>query len=201
MHLSARALIVERGGRTVAGPLDFDVAAGRPLLLKGPNGAGKTSLIRVLAGLARPASGTLDLTGGASEASLGEQAHYIGHLNAIKLRMTALENVRFWSGYLGGRAADAEAALDRLGILGLADIPAAYMSAGQRRRVALARLLSAPRPVWLLDEPTVSLDAASTAVLAELIAEHAGGGGIVVAATHIDMGISADVLELKRRPA
>jgi heme exporter protein A len=142
----------------------------------------------MLAGLLAPAAGRIALSGGGEGETLAERCHLVGHLNGVKRSFTAAENVRFWAGYLGGQG-DPGTCLARLGLAALADIPASLFSAGQSRRLALARLLAAPRPLWLLDEPSVSLDAASRDLLASLIEEHLAGGGLVVAATHMDLGV------------
>ncbi len=195
MHLIVRELEVLRGSRSVLAGVSFDVAGGDALLLTGRNGSGKTTLIRTLAGFIRPQAGLVRLEGGDPEQSLGEQCHYVGHLNGTKASLSVAANLRFWADYLGEGSATAREervaeALARFGLEALADIPVAYLSAGQRRRAGLARLLVAERPIWLLDEPTVTLDAASTALLAELIGAHVAGGGIVIAATHIPLGIA-----------
>lgn len=195
-HLIVARLAVERGGRTVVDGLNLTVAGGEIVLLTGPNGAGKTTLLRALAGLLAPANGSILFDGGDAEATLGEQAHYLGHANAIKPNLTVAENVTFWARFLGSTAAQdalqtAAHALERLSLDALSEVPAGYLSAGQRRRLAIARLLAAPRPVWLLDEPSVSLDAHNVAVLAGLIRDHAGAGGITIAATHIPLGLGA----------
>lgn len=194
MKLVAENLTLERGARAIVRGLSVAVASGEALLLTGANGSGKTTLLRALAGLLPLAAGTIRLEGGDPERTIAEQSHAIGHLNALKGSLTAAENLAFWAQYLGtpapGAQTKVEAALDRLNLASLAAIPAAYLSAGQKRRLGLARLLVADRPLWLLDEPTVSLDAASTALLASIITEHVGAGGIVVAATHLPLGLS-----------
>jgi len=184
MRLVADKLAVARGNRTILAGLSFELEAGDSLVLTGPNGAGKTTLIRTLAGLIPPAAGDLWLDGGEPDQSLGEASHYVGHLNAIKSILTVAENVGFWSRFCGGAAPQRDAALAAFGLSQLADIPAAYLSAGQKRRLGLARLLLAPRPLWLLDEPTAALDAAAEAALAAAVAGHLAAGGVVVAATH-----------------
>ncbi|MBO6636091.1 heme ABC exporter ATP-binding protein CcmA [Parvibaculum sp.] len=189
LRLSARDLACERGGRLVFESLEFDVAAGEALVLTGPNGSGKSSLLRQIAGLLEIGRGQIELTGGDPERALGEQAHYLGHLDALKPSMSVLETIRFWALYLGGSAAAAQAALDDMALGDLADLPVAYLSAGQRRRLALARLAAVPRPLWLLDEPTVALDQASVGRLRAFMAAHLAGGGIIVAATHLDLGL------------
>ncbi|MEC9369466.1 MAG: heme ABC exporter ATP-binding protein CcmA [Pseudomonadota bacterium] len=186
MQLIGEKLTCVRGGRTVFSGLSFKVAAGDGLLLTGPNGAGKSSLLRMIAGLLRPQAGTLRLSRGPAERDIGELCHFIGHANGIKRVLTVEENLRFWSGYLGGEGVDK--ALATLGLESIRDVPAALLSAGQARRLALARLLVAPRPLWLLDEPTVSLDAASQATFARLIRAHLASRGIVAAATHLPLG-------------
>jgi heme exporter protein A len=189
LSLSARDLACERGGRIVFDGLSFSVAAGEALVLTGPNGSGKSSLLRQIAGLLEIAAGEIVLAGGDPERSIGEQAHYLGHLDALKPSMSVAETVRFWSTYLGGKTADTDAALEAMALGSLADLPVAYLSAGQRRRLALARLAAVKRPVWLLDEPTVALDAASVGRLREVMAAHLAGGGLIVAATHLDLGL------------
>ena len=181
-----------RGGREVFEGLSFTVAAGEALAVTGRNGAGKTTLLRLIAGLLEPAHGRLELSGGAPEATLAEQAHYLGHRDALKPALSVLENLQFWHAFLGGTdpsVAAALTALEAVALEGLAGLPAAYLSAGQRRRLAIARLVAAPRPIWLLDEPTAALDTASQARLAELMRSHLAGGGIIVAATHGPLGL------------
>lgn len=167
--------------------LAIGVASGEALVLKGPNGAGKSTLLRILAGLGEPSAGRVELDGGDPERSIGEQCHYVAHADGLKPALTARENVAFWAAWLGG--GDPEAALEGFGLHRLADIPAGLLSAGQKRRLGLARLLVASRPIWLLDEPTVSLDAQSAERLRALMNGHVAGGGILVAATHLPLGI------------
>lgn len=174
--------------------LSFTAKAGEALLLTGPNGAGKTTLIRTLAGFIAPVSGTITLKGDARDRDIAELCHYVGHLTGVKANLTAAENLVFWAEYLGGDrkrsvARRVDDALDAFGLLTLADYPAGLLSAGQKRRLGLARLSVATRPIWLLDEPTVSLDAASTALVAGLIETHLGDGGLVIAATHLPLGL------------
>jgi len=189
MRLAAYDLACVRGGREVFEGLDFAVEAGQALALTGRNGAGKTTLLRLIAGLLELAHGRLELTGGAPDLTLAEQAHYVGHRDALKPALTVRENLQFWYAFLGGHNASAASALEAVGLAGLAALPAAYLSAGQRRRLAIARLVAAPRPIWLLDEPTAALDAASQQRLAELMREHLARGGIIVAATHGPLGL------------
>jgi heme exporter protein A len=188
--LTAEAVTIERGGRIVIDTVSFKVGAGEALILTGPNGAGKTTLIRALAGFLQPTAGTIRLDGADDDKDQLTYCHYVGHRDAIKSKLTVSENVAFWAGYLGGSTATVEPALDACGLADLAAVPAAYLSAGQKRRLGLARLLSAPRPVWLLDEPTTSLDAHHQRTFAALIEQHRAAGGIIVAATHMDLGLS-----------
>ena len=198
MRLTANALTCQRGGRIVFAGLSFAVASGEAVQVTGPNGAGKSSLLRLIAGLVRIEAGRLALDGGDDEATIGEQSHYCGHQDAFKASLTVSENLAFWTDYLGGGGCEAGTALGRLGIDHLADLPAGYLSAGQRRRLALARLLTVHRPVWLLDEPTAALDLASQKVLAGIMAEHVAGGGIILAATHGPLGLPTRELAIGR---
>jgi heme exporter protein A len=209
VRLNAHHLTIERGGRVILRDLSFGAAAGEALVLTGRNGAGKTTLLRAIAGFLRPVSGSVLLDGGDPELSVGEQCHWIGHLNAVKGALTTVENLRFWVALAGDRAVGqghaldsraVDAALARFDLAPLANIPARVLSAGQTRRLALARLVLLSRPIWLLDEPTVSLDAVSQRMLAEVIDAHTAGGGVAIAATHFPLGL-ADVRELALMPA
>jgi heme exporter protein A len=199
MRLSGSDLACVRSGREVFAGVGFAVEAGNALLVLGRNGAGKSSLLRMAAGLVRVAAGRLDLAGGDPELTLPEQAHYVGHQDAVKPALTVAENLAFWGRYLGGGEAApsaVDAALDAVGLAPLADLPAAYLSAGQKRRLSLARLAVVERPVWLLDEPTSALDSASQERLTALMRKHLGEGGIILAATHGPIGLNADTLRL-----
>jgi heme exporter protein A len=197
MRLVGRALACVRGGREVFADLDFSADSGDALVVTGRNGAGKTTLLRMIAGLLMPARGEIALEAGDDERTLPEQAHYLGHRDALKSSLSVAENLRFWAAYLGqpdDRASDrtsdrTSAALEAVGLLDLAGLPAAYLSAGQRRRLSIARLIAAPRPIWLLDEPTAALDVAAQGRLAELMRRHLSGGGLIVAATHGPLGL------------
>lgn len=184
MALIAEGVEVERGGRLTLAAPDFRVAAGEAALVTGPNGAGKSTLLRALAGLSPPARGRIALEGGAGESrELSECAAYAGHLDAVKPVLSLRANLVFWAG-LYGAGGDVDAALERFALTHIADAPAAYCSAGQKRRLGLARLAVTARPLWLLDEPTVSLDADSVRAFAEIVAAHCAGGGVAVIATH-----------------
>jgi heme exporter protein A len=189
MRLLASDLGCIRGGRQVFRDLSFAVGAGEALVVTGPNGAGKSSLLRLIAGLVRPTQGRLALEDGDPELTIGEQAHYLGHQDALKPSLSVHENLAFWADFLGGRGTKVGAGLGAVGLDGLARLPAAYLSAGQRRRLSLARLIAAPRAIWLLDEPTSALDAAAQAMLADLMRSHLAGGGLILAATHGPIGL------------
>jgi heme exporter protein A len=190
MRLVADKLSSQRGGRTLYVGLSFAVEAGEALLVTGPNGAGKTTLLRILAGFLQPQTGNIRLEGGAdaSEMLIAEQCHYVGHANAVKASLTVAENAAFWAGFLDGAADRLDMALEAFGLAALRDIPVGYLSAGQKRRAGLMRLLLAERPLWLLDEPTASLDDAAQAMLAGAVNRHLAAGGLVVAATHLPLG-------------
>jgi heme exporter protein A len=196
IRLSAQDLGCIRGGREVFEGVNFTVAGGEALAVTGRNGAGKTTLLRLIAGLLEAAHGRLELSGGAADATLAEQAHYLGHRDALKPALSVQENLAFWHAFLGAKGVAAAGALEAVGLAGLAGLPAAYLSAGQRRRLAIARLIAAPRPIWLLDEPTAALDTASQGRLAELMRAHLAWGGLIVAATHGPLGLDG-VKELR----
>jgi heme exporter protein A len=190
MRLVADKLSSARGGRDLFAQLSFTVSAGETLLLLGPNGAGKTTLIRTIAGFLAPLTGEVRLEGGSADHTLSEQCHYVGHLNAVKASLTVAENARFWSRFLGGTRDRLDAALESFGLLALSDIPAGYLSAGQKRRLGLTRLLLAERPIWLLDEPATSLDSAAQQVMTDAVNAHLASSGLVIAATHAPLGFA-----------
>src|ERR1700727_979923 len=191
MLLRARDLTIERGGRRVIAGLSSEVAAGAALIVTGPNGAGKTSLLRALAGFLPVEAGGFALEGGDSERTVGEQAHYLGHADGVKAALTGGENLAFAAAMLGGDCSRAAqlGALSALGLSHVIDFPARLLSAGQRRRVALARLLVAQRALSLIDEPTTALDAAAATAPAAIMQAHLRGGGILVAAVHAPLGL------------
>ena len=207
MSFAGHSLACVRGERLVFEGLDFSLAAGGALAVMGPNGSGKTSLLRLAAGLAAPAAGSFTWDG--APISESPEAHhartaFVGHLNAVKPAFTAAEDVRFWMRFRGGGVGrtDAAAALARFGIESLAEVPARLLSAGQRRRLALARLAASPARLWLLDEPTVALDDDAVAALMAFVAEHRAGGGAVMVATHQALALDdATILRLGGAPA
>jgi heme exporter protein A len=198
--LTADGVACVRGGRCVFEGVSFVLRAGEALLVRGPNGAGKSSLLRLLAGFLPPSAGTLRWGGKATLADPAEhraRLHLIGHSNAIKGALSVRENLRFAVAIAGAPATRIGRALDGFELAALADVPAAYLSAGQQRRLALARLLAVARPLWLLDEPDAGLDAANRARLARAVAAHRANGGVTVIASHLDLGLEApQVLEL-----
>ena len=166
--------------------------------LTGPNGAGKSSLLRLIAGLNEAAAGTLVLAGGDSDLAIGQQAHYIAHQEAVKTALTVEENLAFWRDFLGGGSL--EAALEAFALSRFASFQAGLLSAGQKRRLALARLALITRRLWLLDEPTVGLDTASLARLVAVMSAHLDRGGMIIAATHVPLGRDPDLrLDLEGR--
>lgn len=190
MGLNVTDLCCERSGRVVLDELSFAVAPGEALILRGPNGAGKSTLLRALAGLLAPRRGEIrldDVSQARDGDGYAEGIAYAGHLDAIKPQLTIAENLDFWAALYGGEGIDA--ALERFDLRALSDRPAHACSAGQKRRLGLARLLVARRRLWLLDEPTVSLDAAAVARFGAVTREHCAAGGLAVIATHIDLDL------------
>lgn len=196
MRLSGRGIRCVRGGREIFAGLDFEAASGEALAVTGRNGSGKTSLLRLIAGLLVPAGGTIELEGGEAEMTLAEQSHYLGHRDALKPALSVAENLSFWAGFLGGERFEAAESLSAVGLDHATHLPAAFLSAGQRRRLSVARLLTVRRPVWLLDEPTTALDTAGQDMFARLMRDHLAGGGMIIAATHAPLGIQSRELRI-----
>lgn len=199
MDLTLDRLACRRGGRLVFRDLDFHLPAGSAAALRGPNGVGKSTLLRLIAGFLPPAAGDVRLgshSRAADPGALQERIAYAGHLDAVKPALSVRENLSLWAGLHGAPPARVTAALERFGLAPIADRRAAECSAGQKRRLGLSRLLVMDRPLWLLDEPTVSLDRAAAALVAELVAAHVAGGGLALVATHIDLGLETATLTM-----
>nr|WIE92405.1 heme ABC exporter ATP-binding protein CcmA [Mesorhizobium sp. WSM4875] len=190
MRLIAENLGGERGGETVLSGIEFALERGEALVVTGPNGAGKSTLLRVIAGLLPPAEGKVKVEGGGDEfPSVASASHYLGHLNAMKTALSVEENLGFWRAFQGEAGLSVGQALETVGLDGLGHLPFGYLSTGQRRRASIAKLLVSRRPVWLLDEPTAGLDKASEERFAGLMRGHCREGGIIVAATHLPLGL------------
>jgi heme exporter protein A len=196
--LTAERLACARGDRRLFDGLSFSVCAGQALAVEGANGAGKTSLLRLLAGFLAPSAGRVVIRSGETESDdadeRGKQIGWLGHHDGLKPQLTVLEQLTFFASLYGVKA---EAALlERVGLHRQAELPCRYLSAGQRRRLALARLVASGRSLWLLDEPFAALDTAGQRLVAHLMAEHCGQGGIIIAATHDPLGLSNESLKL-----
>lgn len=199
MRLVADNLSAERGGEPVFDGISFALGEGEALVVTGPNGSGKSTLLRVVAGLLPASGGAVRLDGsGDDSASPAAACHYLGHQNAMKTALSVGENLRFWQEFHGAAHMDVADALAIVGLPQVEGLPYGYLSTGQKRRVSIAKLLVSYRPVWLLDEPTAGLDAASERQFAALMRAHLEDGGIVVAATHVPLGLDG-VKELVMR--
>lgn len=196
--LAAENLAAARGLRVLFEGLSVSVAAGEALELRGPNGSGKSTLLRILAGLTRPHAGVVRFSGGPVAEGDDAAVHYLGHSDAVKPAETASEQAVFWARYFGRKGAVASEALERVGLSSRAEVPGRGLSAGQKRRLALARLLIDPRPVWLLDEPTAALDTEGRKLVSTLVDEHRAGGGLVIAAIHGEGFAGAKTLDLSQ---
>lgn len=191
-----RDLACIRGERLVFAGLEFALAPGDALLVTGPNGSGKSSLLRLLAGLLPAAAGEVRWKGTPTRTdpeAFAAEFHYVGHLDAVKPSLTVQRNLAFWAGLRGGDAGAVDAGLDAVGLAHLADLPARFLSAGQKRRLGLARLFATPAPLWLLDEPTIALDRASVAAVETALDRHRAAGGIAVVSTNADMRIDRPI--------
>ena len=190
MRLVADRLGGERGGEPVFADVSFSLDEGKALTVTGPNGSGKSTLLRVVAGLLPVAEGTIVLEGGGEEwPTPRSAAHFLGHQNGMKTALTVEENLVFWRQFNGEPHLEPDEALDMVGLGDIGHLPFGYLSTGQKRRVSIARLLVSYRPLWLLDEPTTGLDAASEAQFAELMQVHMEDGGMIMAATHLPLGL------------
>ena len=202
MRLLAENLSARRGEDLIFTDISFDLGAGESLVLTGRNGSGKSTLLRVVAGLLHPETGRVVWTSESSESGMlaAEACHYLGHRNAMKAELTVFENLSFWNDFLGdaedGKGISPGEAAEAVGLGGIIHLPFGYLSAGQQRRMAFAKLLVAHRPVWILDEPTAALDVSAEGVFTELIKAHLGQGGILLAATHQPLGLE-NTRELK----
>ncbi|MCJ8239775.1 heme ABC exporter ATP-binding protein CcmA [Peteryoungia algae] len=195
MRLNAENLSARRGDDLIFVNVSFTLAEGEALVLTGRNGSGKSTLLRVLAGLLRPETGhavCISEDDGETRAA-GEFSHYLGHRNGMKRELTVAENLAFWKSFLGdlgaGQSLEVEAAASAVGLAGITHLPYGYLSAGQQRRFAMARLLVAHRPIWILDEPTAALDRRADTMFEDLVRRHRQAGGIVIAATHQPLGM------------
>jgi heme exporter protein A len=198
--VNVEGLAVSRGDRRLFGRFDLRLAAGEAVALTGPNGAGKTSLLRAIAGFIRPDAGKIAFRGEAGplepEDARRGGIHLLGHHDGLKSNRTARDELLFQVSWTGGDGASAITAAETLGLRRVLDLAVRHLSAGQRRRLALARLLASPRPLWLLDEPLAPLDAEHRALFGELIGVHLTGGGLVLAAVHDPLPIAARIVEL-----
>jgi heme exporter protein A len=197
MRLIADNLGGERGGEAVFTNVGFLLGEGQALVVIGPNGSGKSTLLRIIAGLLPAASGRVTFEGGGEAfPTVASACHYLGHQNAMKPTLSVTENLCFWRDFCGETKLTTEEALEVVGLAGIGHLPFGYLSTGQRRRAAIARLLVSHRPLWLLDEPTAGLDNASAQRFSGLMAAYCRDGGILIAATHLPLGIEAQELKM-----
>jgi heme exporter protein A len=193
MQAVATKLKGRRGDSVLFDDLSFTIAHGEALVITGPNGAGKSTLLRILAGLLAADSGRFSLQDqDGTVLPVPEFAHYLGHRNAMKRELRVSENLDFWKSFQrsdSGEGMDVDEAIEQVGLTGVAHLPFGYLSAGQQRRIALARLLVSHRPLWLLDEPTAALDKRSDRLFADLVSRHLAAGGLAIAATHQPLGL------------
>lgn len=193
MKLNGKGIGCIRGGRHVLDNVNFMAEEYVPLMVKGPNGAGKSTLLRLVAGLVEYQEGGLtwlrdDGEPVGPDVEPSSLFHYVGHLDVVKQAFTVAENLSFWAD-LYGVPGDVDVALERMDLVYLRDVPGAYLSAGQKRRAALARLLIGKRPLWIMDEPTVSLDVEGVAMVVGLMKEHCAAGGMLMVTTHVEIGL------------
>ncbi|MCD4510626.1 heme ABC exporter ATP-binding protein CcmA [Brucella pseudogrignonensis] len=189
MRLGAENLAGERGGETIFAGLSFEVSSGEALIVTGPNGSGKSTLLRIICGLLAPEAGKIELLEDRAALPVRAACHYLGHQNAMKPALSVRENLLFWQKFNGSVRFDIDEALEAVDLPGVEHLPFGYLSTGQKRRVSIAKLLISHRPLWIVDEPTAGLDKASEARFAELMRDHMRDGGMVIAATHIPLGL------------
>ncbi|KAB2705753.1 MULTISPECIES: heme ABC exporter ATP-binding protein CcmA [Brucella] len=189
MRLEAENLAGERGGETIFAGLSFALSEGEALVVTGPNGSGKSTLLRIICGLLPPEAGKVELREDGTVLPVRAACHYLGHQNAMKPALSVRENLSFWQKFNGAAQTEIDEALEAVDLPGVEHLPFGYLSTGQKRRVSIARLLVSHRPLWIVDEPTAGLDKASEARFAELMRGHMRDGGMIVAATHIPLGL------------
>ncbi len=189
MRLGAENLAGERGGETIFAGLSFEVLSGEALIVTGPNGSGKSTLLRIICGLLAPEAGKVELSEDRAALPVRAACHYLGHQNAMKPALSVRENLLFWQKFNGSALFDIDEALEAVDLPGVEHLPFGYLSTGQKRRVSIAKLLISYRPLWIVDEPTAGLDKASESRFAELMRDHMRDGGMVIAATHIPLGL------------
>lgn len=191
MRLIADNLVGERGGEIIFSALSFEIKKSEALIITGPNGSGKSTLLRIIAGLLTPAEGEIKLTEGGDTLPVSAACHYLGHHNAMKPGLTVRENLLFWQQFHGADALPIDEALEAIDLAGVEHLPFGYLSTGQKRRISIAKLLVSHRPIWIVDEPTAGLDKASEMRFARLMHQHMQQGGMILAATHIPLGLDA----------
>ena len=189
MRLEAENLAGERGGETIFAGLSFALSEGEALVVTGPNGSGKSTLLRIICGLLQPEAGKVELREDGTVLPVRAACHYLGHQNAMKPALSVRENLSFWQKFNGAAQAEIDEALEAVDLPGVEHLPFGYLSTGQKRRVSIAKLLVSHRPLWIVDEPTAGLDKASEVRFAEIMRGHMREGGMIVAATHIPLGL------------
>jgi len=189
MRLEAENLAGERGGETIFAGLSFALSEGEALVVTGPNGSGKSTLLRIICGLLQPEAGKVELREDGTVLPVRAACHYLGHQNAMKPALSVRENLSFWQKFNGAAQSEIDEALETVDLPGVEHLPFGYLSTGQKRRVSIAKLLVSHRPLWIVDEPTAGLDKASEVRFAEIMRGHMREGGMIVAATHIPLGL------------